>query len=342
MIPDMSVRGGLDLGGTKIQAIVFDTSDERVLGQARRPTPQEGGPAAVVDALVGAMQEASEEAGLTPDRLSGVGVGSPGEIDTQAGTVAHASNLPDWDAPFALAAALSERLGAPVSIGNDVDVATQAEFALGAGRAASSLLGVFWGTGVGGGLVFEGRPWSGRGAAGEIGHMVVKRNGARCPCGRLGCMEAYAGRRAMEERARTLADRGRKTDLFEIMRERGRENLSSGVWAKALSRGDELAGEVIERAVQALGAGIASAVNLLDIELVVIGGGLGVRFGEPMIERIVAAMHPHLFFDDRPPIVRVAALGDLGGAIGAALLSERLDPVVAATPRLRPAVRAVL
>ncbi len=323
----MSVRGGLDLGGTKIQAIVFDTADEHVLGQARRPTPQEGGPPAVVDALVEALQEAASEAGLTPDRLAGVGVGSPGETDSDKGIVAHANNLPGWDAPFALAAALTERLGTPASVANDVDVATQAEFQLGAGRSASSLLGVFWGTGVGGGLVFEGRPWSGRGAAGEIGHMVIKRDGARCPCGRRGCMEAYAGRRAMEERARLLADRGRKTDLFKIMRERERTNLSSGVWAKALTHGDELASEVIERAVSALGAGIASAVNLLDIELVVIGGGLGVRFGEPMAERIFAAMRPHLFFDDRPPVVRVAALGDLGGAIGAALLSERLGPV---------------
>jgi glucokinase len=325
----MSLRGGLDLGGTKIQAIVFDTGDERVLGQARRPTPQEGGPAAVTGALVEALQEATQGAGLVPERLAGVGVGSPGETDSAQGTVAHASNLPDWDAPFALAAALSERFGAPVSIGNDVDVATQAEFQLGAGRSASSLLGVFWGTGVGGGLVFEGQPWSGRGAAGEIGHMVIKRDGARCPCGRRGCMEAYAGRRAMEERARLLTDRGRKTELFRIMRERGRSNLSSGVWARALSRGDELASEVVERAVGALGAGIASAVNLLDIELVVIGGGLGVRFGEPMAERIFAAMRPHLFFDDRPPVVRVAALGDLGGAIGAALLSERLSPAPA-------------
>ncbi len=325
----MSLRGGLDLGGTKIQAIVFDTDAERVLASARRPTPQEGGPAAVTAALVESLQEAAQAAGLVPERLAGVGVGSPGEIDPAQGTVAHASNLPDWDSPFALAAALSERFGVPVSLGNDVDVATQAEFQLGAGRSASSLLGVFWGTGVGGGLVLDGRPWSGRGAAGEIGHMVIKRDGARCPCGRRGCMEAYAGRRAMEERARLLTDRGRKTDLFKIMRERGRTNLSSGVWARALSRGDELASEVIERAVTALGAGIASAVNLLDIELVVIGGGLGVRFGEPMAERIFAAMRPHLFFDDRPPVVRVAALGDLGGATGAALLSERLSPAPA-------------
>jgi glucokinase len=325
----MPLRGGLDLGGTKIQAIIFDPGDEKVLGQARRPTPQEGGPPAVADAMADALQEAADSAGTPTDQLAGVGVGSPGEIDGDAGTVSHASNLPDWEAPFDLAPVLAKRLGTRVSLGNDVDVATQAEFQLGAGRDVSSLLGVFWGTGVGGGLVFDSKPWSGRGAAGEIGHMVVKRNGARCPCGRLGCMEAYAGRRAMEARALKLTDRGRKTSLFKIMRERGRANLSSGVWAKALEHGDELAAEIIERAVQGLGAGVASAVNLLDIELVVIGGGLGVRFGETMAERILAAMMPHLFFDDRPPTVRVAALGDLGGAIGAALLSERKHPAAA-------------
>ena len=319
----MPVRGGLDLGGTKIQAIVFDTSGERVLGQAKRPTPHEGGPPAVVAALTATLQEALVGASLTTGDLAGVGVGSPGEIDGPAGTVAKAKNLPDWEAPFALAAALTESLGLPAQVGNDVDVATQAEFDLGAGRDAQSLLGVFWGTGVGGGLVLDGKPWNGRASAGEIGHMVVKHDGAVCACGRLGCMEAYAGRRQMEVKARERHEKGHKTDLFKIMRERGRENLSSGVWARALDRGDALAAELIERAVQALGVGVASAVNLLDVELVVIGGGLGVRFGEPMAARIAAAMQPHLFFDDRPPVVRTAALGDLGGAIGAALLSER-------------------
>jgi glucokinase len=142
-------------------------------------------------------------------------------------------------------------------------------------------------------------------------------------------MEAYAGRRSMEARARKLVEEGRRTSLLKIMRERGRDTLSSGVWHKAASEDDELALEIIERAVQALGAGVASAVNLLDVELVVLGGGLGVRFGQPMADRVLRAMHPHLFFDERPPEVRVAALGDLGGAIGAALLSERTHPLAA-------------
>jgi glucokinase len=125
----------------------------------------------------------------------------------------------------------------------------------------------------------------------------------------------------MERRARKLADEGRKTVLFEIMEERGRPRLTSGVWKRALDRGDELAFELIDRAVRAMGAGIASSQNLLDVEAIVIGGGLGLKLGEPYVERVVEAMQPHLFVDDRPPVVRLAALGDLGGAIGAALLA---------------------
>ncbi len=221
-----------------------------------------------------------------------------------------------------LAALLSERLGPSVKLGNDVSVAAAAELLLGAGRGAKSLLGVFWGTGVGGAVAFDGQLWHGRGDAGEIGHMVVKQGGARCTCGRRGCMEAYAGRRAMEAKAKRMVERGHHTDLFEIMRARGRETLSSGVWEHALQHGDALAARLVERAVKALGSGIASAVNLLDVELVLLGGGLGSRFGEPMLERILAAMKPHLLGDDHPPALRMAGLGDLGGAIGAALLCE--------------------
>ena len=221
---------------------------------------------------------------------------------------------------FELGATLSRELGTQVFVGNDVDVATDAEYRLGAGRPYKSLLGVFWGTGVGGGLVLDGKPWAGRGGAGEIGHMVVKMGGARCPCGRKGCLEAYAGRAAMEARARRRVKQGKHTDLFTIMQEHGRSRLTSSIWAHALDRGDKLTHKLVAQAVSALGVGIASAVNLLDVEAVIIGGGLGVRFGQPYVERIADAMQPHLFNDSRPPDVLVAALGDLGGALGAALL----------------------
>ncbi len=215
-------------------------------------------------------------------------------------------------------------LGCEVRLGNDVQVATDAEFSLGAGKPYDSLLGVFWGTGVGGGIVLDGKPWEGRGAAGEIGHVVVEIDGARCTCGRRGCMEAYAGRSAMEAHAAKLVEKGRKTDLFEIMKERKRTRLTSGIWSRALEQEDELAIHMIERALRALGAGVASVLNVLDVECVIIGGGLGLRLGEPYAKRIDEAMQPHLFADFNPPDVRVAALGDLGGAIGAALLVERV------------------
>jgi glucokinase len=312
--------GGIDLGGTKIQAVIVD-EDNSVLGSARRPTPTTGGPEDVAKEIVAALRDAAKAAGLKPAALQGIGVGSPGTID--GGDVTRAGNLPGWEGTFALAAALKSGLkvsGSPIKIGNDVQVATDAEFKLGAGRPYGSLLGVFWGTGVGAGLILDGEPWTGRGGAGEIGHMVVEIDGARCTCGRRGCMEAYAGRAAMEIHARKLHEKGRHTDLFKLMKEHQRTRLTSGIWARALDQEDKLAIELIERAVRALGAGVASAVNLLDVDAVIFGGGLGVRLGDPYAKRIAKAMQPHLFADSRPPDVHVAALGDLGGAIGASLL----------------------
>jgi glucokinase len=314
-----ALRGGIDLGGTKIQGIIADGKNQ-VLGQARRPTPQEGGPPDVVAALIEALEEAAEQAGVSPESLDGIGIGAPGGIDDEAGTLARAGNLPGWRDPYPLARELGDRFGVPVKLGNDVQVATNAEFTLGAAREFSSLLGVFWGTGVGGGIVLDGHPWLGRGTAGEIGHIPVRHHGLECPCGRRGCMEAYAGRRAMELRARQAVEEGTKTDLFKIMEEKGRDRLTSGIWARAIDRGDELAESLIDDAISALGSGVAAACNVLDPEAIIIGGGLGVRFGEPYARRIFDAMLPHLFHDDDPPVMRVAELGDLGGALGAALL----------------------
>jgi len=185
---------------------------------------------------------------------------------------------------------------------------------------------VFWGTGVGGGLILDGKLWEGRGGAGEIGHMVVKSDGRTCPCGRVGCMEAYAGRGAMETRAREKVEDGEKTILFEIMEERGKPRLSSGIWQRALEKDDEMAHHMIDRAVGAIGVAVASSLNLLDVDAVVIGGGLGLRLGDPYVEKIRKAMMPHLFADHQPPDVLLASLGDLGGAIGATLIAVDKAP----------------
>jgi glucokinase len=322
----MARYGGIDLGGTKIQVVVTDEEHE-VLGSARHPTPTSGGPADVALAMLGAVREAAEQAGVAPDDLTAVGVGSPGVVDDAAGTVTSARNLPGWEGSYPLAEKLGAALLAPVGLSNDVNVATQAEFELGAGKPFRSILGVFWGTGVGGGLVLDGQLWEGRGGAGEIGHMVVKSDGRKCPCGRIGCMEAYAGRGAMEVRAREKVDAGEKTVLFEIMEKKGKPRLASGIWERALEHDDKLAHQLVDRAVEAIGVAVASSLNLLDVDAVVIGGGLGLRLGEPYVERIREAMMPHLFSDHRPPEVLLASLGDLGGALGATLLAADRAPV---------------
>ena len=323
-----SCRGGIDLGGTKIQAVVVDSRDA-VIGQARRATPTSGGPPDVVEAMAQTLEEAAAAAGCEPSSLEGVGVGVPGPIDHDRGTLLYAANLPDWNDPYPVVEKLSGLLGAPVRLGNDDGVAVDAEFHLGAGKPYNSLLGIWWGTGVGGGIILDGKHWYGRGSAGELGHTVVRLGGRKALNGLEGTIEAYAGRAAMEARARRIVERGGRTELFEIMERKGRTRLASGVWAEALERKDALAVKLIDRAVSVLGAGAGSVVNLLDVEAVVIGGGLGSRLGQPYADRIAEAMRPHLLQPDRPPAVLVASLGDLGGAIGATLVAQVSSPGVA-------------
>jgi glucokinase len=316
------MKGGIDLGATKVQAVVVGDRFA-VKGEARRPTPTVGGPKDVAAQIAAAMRDAAGAAGVETSALAGVGVGSPGAVDADAGTVAGAGNLPGWRDAFPLGPELEDALGTPVTLGNDVEVATEAEFSLGVGKPYSSLLGVFWGTGIGGGIILHGKPWRGRGAAAEIGHVVIKRNGRPCTCGGRGCVEAYAGRGALEQRARKLVERGRKTVLFELMERKGRTRLTSAVWARALENGDKMASELIDDAIESLGAGIASVLNVLDADALVLGGGLGVRLGEPYRLKIEKAMFPYLFTRAHPPPMLLAELGDLGGAIGAARLVQK-------------------
>ena len=179
-------------------------------------------------AMQAALREAAAEAGIEVSELQGVGVGSPGNADERTGVVSGARNLPGWEGSFPLAETLSRGLGPRCGSGTTCRWRPKRS-SISAPRASfSSLIGVFWGTGVGGGLVLDGKPWLGRGAAGEIGHMVIKRGGAPCPCGREGCVEAYAGRGAMEAEARKRQSEGTKTDLFKLMRKHERERLTSG------------------------------------------------------------------------------------------------------------------
>lgn len=312
---------GVDVGGTKIQSVIGRS--ENIVGQHRLETPQSGADdvaAAIIEAATKALAEADAE----PTDVRALGLGVPGAIDTDAGTVSSSPNLPGFQDPdpVPLAEMVSSGLGGvPVKLDNDVRVGILGEWKRGAGRGYRHLLGVWVGTGVGGGLVLDGELFQGRGAAGEIGHTIVKPGGRVCGCGRVGHLEAYAGRASMEAEARRRVKKGHKTDLFDIMKKKGRSRLSSGVWASALEHHDKMARDLIDDAVEALATGIASAQNLLALEAIVIGGGLGDRLGAPFVERIEQGMKPLLFVPDAAPKMLATEFGDLSGAVGASVLA---------------------
>jgi glucokinase len=313
---------GIDVGGTKVQAAAMRS--RRVAGGHRLATPQSGADD-VAAAIVEATAKALAEAGAALPDIGAVGIGFPGSIDRETGTVAHSPNVPGFKArePIPLASMVSEALGGvPVELDNDVRVAILGEWKRGAGRGFRNLLGVWVGTGVGGGLVLDGKLYQGEGAAGEIGHTIVKAGGRVCSDGRKGHLEAYAGRGQIEVEARARVRHGQKTILFELMEKKGRTRLSSGIIATALERGDKLAEELIDDAVWALGVTCASVQNLLALEAIIIGGGLGDRLGEPFVDRVARQMRPQLFVPEAPPVMVTPAFGDLSGAVGGAVLAE--------------------
>jgi glucokinase len=313
------VTVGVDLGGTNLYAVALDGDEVR--GRAKLKTPLTGDRAGVLDVMGAAVHDAIDAAkGVDRDDVTAVGVGTPGIVID--GTVGGAANVPGFLERFGLASELRDTVGLPVHVTNDVTAAAIGEHRLGSARGADHVLAVFVGTGVGGGLILDGRPYEGgSGGAGEFGHLVVRQGGAVCPCGRRGCVEAYAGRRAIELAAERAQAAGTPTVLFDVMEAKGKARVTSGVVHEALERGDPLVADLIDDAIEALGAGIASAVNLLDVDVVVLGGGLADKLGERFRTRVDAAMRPHLFL--HPPRVQLVAseLGDEGGAIGAALVA---------------------
>ena len=299
----------VDIGGTKVPAALVD-ADHVVVARTRARTPATG-PDGVVAAVAGMLAELGGEP-------VAVGVAAPGPIG-DGGLVRVAPNLVGWDRPVRLGALLDDALGRGGAVVNDCTAGTVGEWVAGAAAGASDVLGVFMGTGVGGGLVLAGRPHVGAtGGAGEIGHMTVRAGGALCGCGRRGCVEAYAGRGAMEVAARTLGSPG----LIEALAENGKDRMTAGVWAKALGGGDAVAWRILDEAVAAVGLGIASAVNLLDIGLVVIGGGLAQKLGQDLADRIAAAVRPMLLVPDLPLRVVASALGDDAAVVGCAHLAR--------------------
>lgn len=315
-----AVYAGVDLGATKIETVITG-ADMTPVAQARAATPVRGGPGVVTEAIHATVKEAL--AASPHRRLTAVGVGVPGEVEVETGTVTRAPNIRGWSSTYPLRAELESRLGVPVVIDNDVRTALRGEHRLGAGIPYRDLLAVWFGTGVGGALLLDGVIRRGRlGSCGEIGHACAAPGGRRCSCGRRGCLEAYAGRNCMERRARERVERGDKTILFTLMKKAARTRMTSGVIARALDQGDRLANELINDAVRAAGPVIASAVNVLDVDAVIIGGGLGIRLGQPFARRIHRSMQPHLLNDGRRSVpVLTAGLGELTGALGGVILA---------------------
>jgi glucokinase len=312
---------GIDLGGTKIFGVVLD--GEQVTAEAKRKTPVAAGLDGVVDTIAGVVADLGGT-----DAAGGVGVGAPGVVDHERGTVRRAPNLPGFDDEVRLGPLLSKALGGiDVRVDNDVNVGVLAEHRMGAAQGARDLLGVWVGTGVGGGVVLDGVVRRGpSGIAGEIGHTVVHPGGRMCGCGFPGHLEAYAGRGSMEREARERHAHGTATVLVDLAdghrgSERTPGRMTSGVWAKALAAGDAVAEELIDDAVIALGAAVVSAVTLLDLSVVVIGGGLGDKLGPSFAGRIEQAARDALYIRGSPLRVVSAQLGDRAGAIGAALMA---------------------
>ncbi len=306
---------GIDLGGTKIFGALVDgaASDEpTVVRHAKAATPTTSAED-IIDAVVEMVRS------LHPEPVA-VGIGTPGVVESGSGVVARAPNLVGFDRPVPLGSLLTERLGVPVTVANDVNVAAFGEVMVGAARGHRDVLAVWMGTGLGAGLVLDGQLRIGpSGLAGELGHVVVVPNGRECACGGLGHVEAYIGRRAMEERARELHAQGRTTALVELA---GDDRMKSKVFVTAYDAGDEVAVELIDEGLALLGIAVANAVVTVDVAAVVVGGGLGERLDKVAVERLAHSLRV-LRFSGTPPVVLSAALGDPAGAIGAAVLAVR-------------------
>ncbi len=333
--------GAIDLGGTKILAAIVSPAGV-VVGQAKKKS---GGrshdAAAVIDRIADCVREAAASAGIQTDLLRAVGIGAPGPVVAETGVVTVAVNLGWRDVP--LKAELERRLGVPVVVDNDVRVAVLAEYLAGAGRGTRHLIGIWPGTGIGGGVVVNGEIVTGaNNAAGEIGHVTIKAGGPLCACGGRGHLEALASRTAIVRDVGERIAKGQKTLLTKIV-DGDVSRATSGDLAEALRQGDKIVTRAIARSAKYLSIGIASVANLLNPEMVVLGGGLVQALGEPFVRQVAAKVEGRPMLAATGPLRIVqSSLGDEAGIVGAALVARRAlaagRSVVIPAPESRPTV----
>jgi glucokinase len=321
---------GIDLGGTKILAAVV-AADNTILGRAKAPTPAHAGGRAILQAIVACVDAALAEAGCSRTDIVTAGIGSPGPLDPDTGVILFSGNLNLHD--FPLGPYLSEAMGWPVLVQNDVRAGGYAEFRLGAARGCTDVIAAFVGTGIGGCIICGGHVLTGAtGNAGEIGHIVVKANGTQCGCGALGCLEAMASRTAIVHRVNKAIRKGTPTILRERMARKG-GRLKSGDLAEAVALGDDVAVHAVARAAHYLGLGLGGLINVLGPQIVVIGGGVAEALGDPWIAQVRDAARGQTLVDRDGKIrIEPAALGDDAGIHGAALLARERFVDALSTP----------
>lgn len=310
---------GVDLGGTNMQIGVVNSANA-IIGESRRKTNADAGLEKVLDRIAGGIENACEEAGVGVKDLAGVGIGAPSPIDPERGLVARAVNLGWTDVH--LADILSRRLGVPVTVDNDVNVALYGEWRLGAGQGTSDLMGIWIGTGVGGGLILRGQIYSGRFfTGGEIGHIRLFPGAPRGSSS----VEDFCSRTAVAARLAKRIASGEPSMLEELTGGK-LDSIKSKLIARAYAEGDALTREVVHEAADLLAVPIANAVTLLGLPRVILGGGLTEAVGEAWVKRVRDAVRREVFFEAcRAVEIVPSTLEDNAGLLGAALLArERL------------------
>lgn len=311
---------GVDIGGTNLAVGVLPLSGGALRGHVQGPTRGEEGGEAVIGRVVQLVEESieqllAEEGGERSD-IAGVGIGSPGPLNRETGRVVETPNLGWRD--FPVRDLVSERVGLPASLDNDANCAAFGEWWMGAGRDARSLVAVTLGTGIGGGIVLDGRLVHGASdAAGEIGHTTIDFTGRRCSCGNYGCLEAYASGPNIAARAREGLEPNGPSLLLEIA---GGEpdRITSATVYEAAVRGDAHAGEIIVETAKILGVGIANLVNLLNPDMVVITGGVTLA-GERLFDPLRREVRRRAFkVAEEACRIVPAGLPETAGVVGAA------------------------
>jgi glucokinase len=312
---------GVDFGGTKILAGVFDEKFE-CRGRARVSTKADRGVSEVIGRIARCVREAVDECDLDLKQVKAIGIGAPGAVDSESGKVFFAPNLGWNDVP--LKKELEKQLDVPIFLENDCNACTLGVYEVELKAKPRDVVGIFLGTGIGGGLILEGKLYSGfNRTAGEIGHMVLEVGGPKCGCGNKGCFEALASRTAIFRKIKDAVKEGQKTVLTEMLGPE-LEDLRSGDLRKAIKRGDKFVEHVIEEAAEYTGIAVSNVINIFNPEVVVIGGGLMEQLEDEMLAIIVETAMDYAMDGTTKGIEIIATkLADDAGITGGAVLARK-------------------